>query len=154
MSGTAPHDSLIRSLAWSIGNAVPIPLQVNRSKGDRPADEHYPFATYAVPDWCKAADNALAYEKLGLHLDAEIVGLGRRMPAAVAESWFDDDSNCREFCRLTIKRMFALYLDWYETCGIESVLDVMDSDAARNDRRNQVFEAATKRCRERTKGTT
>ena len=148
MSGTASHDSLIRSLAWSIGNAVPIPFQVNRSKSDKPADELYPFATYAVPDWCKSAEGAIAYAKLGLHLNAEIVGLGRRTSAAGAESWFDDDSNCREFCRLTIKRMFALYLDWYETCGIESVLDVMDSDAARNDRRNQVFEAAAKRCRE------
>ena len=140
------------SLLWSIGNAVPIPYQINRSKSAKPADEYYPYRESEVPDWCAATDGKVSCEKSGLHLNAEIVMLGGRSELSDNANWFEVHASrhqdIHDFCKFTIERIASIYNDWYDNCGIDSVLNVMDSDAAKNDHRNQFLEAALEKCEE------
>lgn len=134
------------SLVWSIGNALPVPFQINRSKNAQPADCSYPYQAGEVPLEVATAKGGCVVERAGAHLTPSLMEVARKRPVP-GKSWFDaqEPELVFNFCRETFRRFKALYLDWYETCRINSVLEVADAKVAAEDVRNKLMKALLER---------
>jgi len=134
------------SLVWSIGNALPVPFQINRTKNAQPADCSYPYRAGEVPLEMVTAKGGCVVERAGAHLTPSLMEVARKSPAP-GKSWFDaqEPELVFNFCRETFRRFKALYLDWYETCGISSVWEVADAKVAAEDVRNRLMKALLER---------
>lgn len=128
------------SLIWSVGNALPVPFQINRSKGCQAADIYYPYRKNEVPDGMTTAEGGCLVECAGAHLTPALM----KVACAEPEIGFDaqgPDESALAFCRETFRRLKAIYLDWYETCGIASVFEVTSANVAADDVRNRLMKA-------------
>lgn len=130
--GAQPYD-VLATLLWSIGNAAPIPLQINRSKNAGSADPYYPYCKGEVPRTVMLPDGTCDVTRSGLLLKGDLIDLDRDLEKG---KWDDSPEAVYRFCCETFSRLRAIYIDWFASCGIGSVVDLSACGAASEDRRN------------------
>ena len=139
------------TLVWSIGNAAPIPFQVNRSKNAGACGPYYPYRQGEVPESVRNDDGTCNVADVGLHLTQQLTSITES--PKTEGNYFDAVPSRFEtifnYCRATFGRMKELYLDWYRTCGIDSIREVVKSAAAQADRRNEILRSMLDICEEK-----
>ena len=139
------------TLVWSIGNAAPIPFQVNRSKSAGACGPYYPYRQGEVPEAVRNDDGTCNVAGVGLHLTKLLTSITE--PPNTDGKYFDAVPSRFEtifnYCKATFGRMKELYLDWYRTCGIDSMREVVKSQAAQADMRNEILRSMLEVCEEK-----
>lgn len=143
-SGAQTYDTLA-TLLWSIGNAAPIPLQINRSKNAKAADPYYPYCKGEVPLSAARPDGTCEVELAGLLLKNDLIALDRDLDCP---EWENRPELVRRFCCATFSRLRAIYHDWFESCGIGSIVDLSASRTASKDCRNMFLRCLLEQGRE------
>lgn len=138
------YDTLA-TLLWSIGNAAPIPLQINRSKNAKSADPYYPYSKGEVPSVAARSDGTCEVERTGLFLKDNLIDLDRDLECS---EWEKRPELVHRFCCAIFSRLRAIYHDWFESCGIGSVVDLSTCRAASNDCRNMFLRRLLEQGRE------